>query len=101
MRTVHLVSLPHTETIPDFSTCAYTAKVGKLAQLLTASGVRVILYAGERNSYPCAEHVTLVTRREQRQWFGPPDLNDLERGGFDWQQDSPWWKAMNGRAAAA
>lgn len=100
-RTVHLVGLPHTETIPDFATCAYTQKVGKLAKMLTEAGTRVILYAGEQNSYPCAEHVTLVTRKEQKAWFGKPDLNDLERGGFDWEQESPWWKAMNGRAAAA
>lgn len=100
-RTIHLVSLPHTETTDEYSTCAYTAKVKKMAKMLTDSGHRVVLYAGERNEAPCAEHVTLVTRKEQRKWFGKPDRGDLERGGFDWNPASPWWLTMAGRAAAA
>lgn len=99
--TLHLLGLPHTETTARHSTCAYTSKVGKLAKMLTGAGARVILYAGERNDYPCAEHVTLITRKEQRKWFGRPDQNDLERGGFNWDASSPWWMAMNARGAGA
>lgn len=100
-KTFHLVGLPHTETTRDHVTCAYTAKVQKLSTLLTRAGARVILYAGERNEAECTEHVTLISRKEQKDWFGKPKMNDLDRGGFNWDAASPWWMALNSRGAAA
>jgi glycosyltransferase involved in cell wall biosynthesis len=101
MRRLHLIGLPHTETTSAFYTCAYTQKACKSAKAFTQNGQEVILYSGEENTAPCAQHIQLVTRAEQEAWFGPHDENDLDRGGFDWNASSPWWRTWNARLIGA
>ena len=55
--TLHLVSLPHTETTDDFSWCAFTALAKSMSTMMSRYGYEVILYAGENNEAECSEHV--------------------------------------------
>jgi glycosyltransferase involved in cell wall biosynthesis len=59
----HLVSLPHTETIPGYEWCAFTNKVIKFADMMTGRGHEVFLYAGFRNSAKCTEHVNCAMHK--------------------------------------
>ncbi len=97
-RTLHVVGLPHTQTTADYATCAYTQRIVKFCRMMTGEGRRVILYSGEFNDAPCDEHVPLLTEARRQEWFGPPDENDLDRGGFSWDPSQQYWIEMNGRA---
>lgn len=101
MSTLHVVSLPHTQTNGEYATCAYTEKIRKFCTMMTGRDRRVILYGGEFNTAPVDEHVVCVTEEQRLGWFGPHELGDLERGGFDWSNQSPWWSTMNARAIGA
>lgn len=99
--TVHLLGLSHTETTRAFEFCAYTAKIRKLATMLTRSGVDVVLYAGEANEAEVAEHVQIVTRGEQAAWFAGWDpAKTWFNHDRAWEPASPWWLTFTERAAA-
>jgi glycosyltransferase involved in cell wall biosynthesis len=66
--------------------------------MMVGQGRRVVLYSGEHNEAPCDEHVPLLTEKRRQEWFGPPNENDLNRGGFSWDPSAQWWLEMNGRA---
>lgn len=67
--------------------------------MFTNLGYDIVVYWGPGHDGP-GEHVPLVTRAEQERWFGGHDENDLDRGGFDWNGGSPWWRVFNHRAIA-
>jgi glycosyltransferase involved in cell wall biosynthesis len=97
--TVHLLGLPHTETTSAFEFCAYTAKVRKLATMLTRAGVPVVLYGGEANEALVAEHVPLTTPAEQRAWW--PHWNPQRTAFNDFDPESAPWRVWNQRVADA
>jgi glycosyltransferase involved in cell wall biosynthesis len=90
------VGLPHTETTHDFFTCAYTQKLVKFGKMMTALDYEVILYAGEENTAACTEHVPIVSREEQRAWFGEQTQSMLPT--IQWDPNLPCWRTMNQRA---
>lgn len=96
---LHVLGLPHTQTTSEYANCAYTQRIVKFCRMMTGRGRKVILYSGEQNEAPCDEHVACVTEERRQSWFGPHDLGDLNRGGFDWMWQKPWWVEMNARAA--
>ncbi len=61
----HVVSLPHTHTTPEFASCAFTQKVVRFCNMMKARGHEVILYAGEKNTANCDEHVKCVTPEDR------------------------------------
>lgn len=94
--TLHLISLPHTQTTDQYLTCAYTQKVVKFSKMMTKLDYKVILYSGEENSAVCAEHVPLVTEERRAEFFG---------NGFDtvvtplsWDPSEPYWAEFNAAA---
>ena len=95
--TLHVVSLPHTQTNGEYATCAYTEKVRKFCDMMTGRDRKVILYAGEHNTAACDEHVVVVPEERRAARYGTHDLNDLGRGGFDFNDQSQW-SEMNARA---
>src|SRR5689334_24039124 len=94
---LHLVGLPHTQTTREVSVCAFTQKIIKFCKMMRPLGYEIILYAGDENEAECDELVTLVTREEQREWYGPFDLNLIPFQATWGGEDSPW-KIFNGRA---
>lgn len=97
---LHLTGLPHTETTSDFLTCAYTQKIVKFGRMMTDAGYDVVLYSGEDNETPCAEHVQVFTRAERERWFGVHDSGSLW-GHLTWDPASEPWTLVNARTAAA
>jgi glycosyltransferase involved in cell wall biosynthesis len=90
---LHVLSLPHTQTTRAYSHCAYTQKVLKFCDMMTAGGYEVILYAGEENEANCKELVTCITEEQRLEWFGP-DVNE-KLPSITWDPADPWWKLFN------
>lgn len=90
--------MPHTETTKEWSFCAYTDRTRVLASMLTEQGHDVRLYSGEANEANVTEHVPLMTRAEQREWWpwydGTQVFNDFDPASQGWQE-------FNARAAKA
>lgn len=98
---IHLPSLPHTETTSAYQWCAYTAKVQKFATMMHRRGHEVIVYASEANEAECKEHVPVVTRAEQADWFSEYNFDVDVFGSYPraWDTTAPWWQTMNSRVA--
>ena len=90
MTALHVIGLPHTSTTADFAWCAYSAKCLKFADMMTAEGYDVVLYAGPENEGACREHV-VCTDAEL-----PPN-GTIPRFGAD----EPMFQRFNDRAIAA
>jgi hypothetical protein len=98
--TLHLVApSPHSETTRAFDVDAFAAKCRRLGSMLTAQGERVVLYGGPANESVVYDFVPLVTRDEQRGWFGDFDPMRDVFNAFD--NHHPAWQAFNTRAIAA
>jgi glycosyltransferase involved in cell wall biosynthesis len=61
-------------------------------------GHEVFLYAGDENDAHVTELVPVVTKAQQKKWFGH---YDWERDVFDgWNSEDEWWRHMNIAATA-
>ena len=85
--TLHLQSMPHTETTDSYSWCAFTSLIQSFATMMTRHGTEVILYAGEDNEAECAEHVVCSDKPKDTKPFVPP-----------WTAE--YFAPMNGRTIA-
>lgn len=94
---LHVISLPHTETTRQFDWCAFTAKTRKFATMMTELGYDVRLYAGEVNEANCTEHIPIISRAEQANWFGHYDWSRNMFNDFDPSRE--FWQVTNARAA--
>jgi glycosyltransferase involved in cell wall biosynthesis len=95
---LHLIGLPHTQTIVEQMTvCAFTQKIVKFGEMMTPLGYEIILYSGEHNDTICAEHVSVFTDAQQREWYGDHDPNLLPTIAT-WGADLPHWQQMNHQA---
>jgi len=85
-------------TTSAYSHCAYTQKVRKFANMMTARGHEVFLYAGEDNEADCIEHIVCITKDEQAAngFHGPQDYQ-----GIQWEAEQPYFQIFNDRAIAA
>ncbi len=93
----HVISLPHTQTTAEYTACAYTQKVIKFCRMMKSLGHEVYLYASEENEAPCDELITIVSKKEQRQWFGEYDFKQ-QFFNIDWNETLPHWVIPNARA---
>lgn len=73
----HVLSLPHTITIPEYSACAFTMKVLKFCKMMTARGHIVYHYGHKDSKVECYEHVPVMFNE------------DLEKayGSYDWRKE--------------
>ncbi len=55
----HLLAVPHTISIPQYSSCAFTTKVVKLAKMLSSLGHEVIHYGHELSKIQ-GRHITVI-----------------------------------------
>lgn len=92
----HVVSLPHTNTTKQFSTCAYTEKVRKFCKMMHDRGHSVTLYAGEYNEAPCEEHVPCINEDMRKIAVGNKHYTEAS---FDW--NLPHWVAFNSNVIEA
>ncbi|WP_280270090.1 glycosyltransferase [Nocardia wallacei] len=76
----HVAALPYSQTTKYYSPCAFTQKVRLFCDMMTSLGHEVYLYAGEENEAACTELITVVSKEDQREWFGEKSLAD----GFGW-----------------
>ena len=97
--TLHLLGLPHSQSTRASTVCAFTAKLCKFAEMMAATQ-QIIVYSGEHNDAPCAEHVTLFTDDEQHGWYGSLDPNVIPSAAT-WDANDDCWRTMNARAIAA
>lgn len=86
----HVVSLPHTQTTKDFVVCAFTEKVRKFCNMMTARGHEVILYAGEKNEADVSELVTCITEQERQDFLGGKFYVEA-----DFNPNLPTWQRFN------
>jgi len=96
----HVVSLPHTQTTRGFNACAYTMKVVKFCRMMKSLGHEVYLYASEDNEAPCDELISIVSKKEQTDWFGEYDFKQT-MFKIEWNETLPNWTIPNARAIAA
>lgn len=90
---IHLPSLPHTSTTRAYDWCAYTAKVRRFADMMTAEGHDVFLYGGPGNEAAVREHVIVADTDFQARHFG---RYNWTRDVFDrWNADDPAWVEYN------
>ncbi len=95
----HVIALPHTQTTAEYTSCAYTQKVTKFCTMMKSLGHEVFLYASEENEAPCDELIQIVSKKEQRKWFGEYDFSQLPR--IKWDEKLPYWTVTNKRAVSA
>lgn len=94
MSTVHLLGLPHTQTVKvEWDQCAFTGKIRRLADMLTSKGHEVILYGAERNDAAVAEHVVCWDESDRKEWFGEETW--AERVFDRWLETDPCWYESN------
>lgn len=82
----HVPGLAHTISTPEYSSCAFTAKVVKLCKMLKHLGHEVIHYGHEASEVQCDEHVPVT------------DYADLVEsyGKHDWRREGwPKFDAVN------
>lgn len=96
---VHLIGLPHLDTVRAVEWCAYSQKLRRLCDMLSGLGHEVILYSGPENEAAVKEHVVVVTEDDREHWFGETDWRESVFNAFD-PMSAPW-VVMNSRAAAA
>lgn len=90
----HVVSLPHTQTDGLFSSCAYTQKVIGFCKMMMALGHDVFLYAGDKNTTPCTEHIVCISEEERAAVVGTEHYTSA-----DFDHSKPHWVKFNQTAA--
>lgn len=97
----HIVNLPHTQTTRDYGQCAYTQKVRKFCDMMSARGHEVYLYASSENEATCTEKIMVLSKGQiKRIIMGTPDTawwpNQYYK--IPYRDDFPLWEAFNNRA---
>lgn len=92
----HVIALPHTQTSPRHSACAFTVKVLRFCKMMMDLGHEVYHYGAEGSEVCCTEHIQIISKAEQKSYFGEEDLTKLY--SLDWTGQAPYWRLTNQRA---
>lgn len=71
--TIHLLGLAHLPTRKEFSSCAYSQKLIKMAKMLKSLGHTVIFYGVEGSEVECDEFVQVVSKEILHETYGDYD----------------------------
>lgn len=96
---LHVLGMAFSETTHEWEHCAFTARTRDFCTMMTRAGAEVILYAGEHNEAEVTEHVPVVIRSEQRQWW--PDYEPKRDVFNDFDPAGQGWSEWNRRAVDA
>lgn len=86
----HVVSLPHTQTTDQYSSCAFTSKIIGFCKMMKSIGHTVYLYAGEENQAPCDELIICISEEERKQSVG-----DSHYTSASFDTKLPHWQTFN------
>jgi glycosyltransferase involved in cell wall biosynthesis len=91
----HLLGVPHTISTPEYSACAFTAKVVNMAKMLARRGHEVIHY-GHEESQVAGGNVAITGAADLFDAFG--DWDWREKGFPPYQVDSPLYRKFTQHA---
>lgn len=91
---IHVVNVPQSCTTKEYSLCGFSQKAINFCWMMKSLGYRVTLYGGEDNEALCDEHVTCVSKEEQK------NLCAIQPYIYpSWNPKHPVWVAYNKRVA--
>lgn len=96
----HVLSLPHTHTLNEFSSCAYTVKVINFCRMMKMRGHTVYLYSGDKNEAPCDEHISCITEQERIDHI-VGEHTTSKKLVATWDNSNRGWQLYNERAIEA
>ena len=86
----HVVSLPHTQTTDEYTSCAFTSKIIGFCKILKSLGHTVYLYGGEFNQVECDEFITCISEQDRKDSLGNKHYT---QASFD--SNLPHWQKFN------
>ena len=89
----HILAVPHTISVPEYSSCAFTQKVVKMCKLLMQRGHYVVHYGHEDSEVECSEHVTVTTKADLEMSY--PDHDWRVKGWPTFSWTDPVYRAFN------
>lgn len=94
----HILGVPHTITVKEYSSCAFTQKTLKLCKMLKSRGHTVFHYGHEDSKVECDEHITVTKRYDLYKSYGE---HDWRRSGFPkYHSDDHVFKTFYAKAIA-
>lgn len=73
--TIHLLGLAHLPTRYEYTACAFTQKILKLAKMFRSLGYTVYFYGVEGSEVECTEHVTVLSHDTWERTYGKQQSN--------------------------
>lgn len=93
---IHLVGMPHLDTVRAVEWCAFSQKTRKLCDMLSGLGHEVYYYGGPENEAAVKQHVVVVSEDDRRRWW--PDVAWRENVFNAFDPMSAPWMTLNSRA---
>jgi len=98
---IHLPAIPHTRTAPEFSHCAFTAKVLKMIPMLQAQGIEVWHYGVGSENPGATCHVEIMDRELHEDLLGHNHQDPTRFYGDDADVLHPVYRVFNRRLMRA
>jgi glycosyltransferase involved in cell wall biosynthesis len=95
----HILGVPHTISIREYSVCPFTQKIVKLCTMLKARGHTVFHYGHEDSRVDCDENITVTTSDDVYKSYGDHDWR--KEGPPAYRLDDPIYKTFYAKSIAA